>query len=73
MRCTGVSGSSAKYRDCSSELDVIPVLFLKVKAYMTVERGDHEGELGGSPAERTLSVDPLNLTQVILAEGIKNE
>jgi hypothetical protein len=38
-----------------------------------VERDDREGELGGRPAERTLSVDPLNLNQVILAEGIKNE
>ena len=34
-----------------------------------MERGDQEGELGSSLAERTLSVDPLNLNQVILAEG----
>ena len=27
-----------------------------------------KGELGSSPAERTFDVDPLNLTQVILAE-----
>jgi len=27
-----------------------------------------KGELGSSPAERTVNVDPLNLTQVILAE-----
>jgi hypothetical protein len=32
-----------------------------------VTRG--EGELGEGPAERTPSVDPLNLIQVILAEG----
>jgi len=30
-----------------------------------------KGELGGSPAERTFDVDPLNLIQVILAEGEK--
>ena len=30
-----------------------------------------EGELGDSPAERTLCVDPWNLIQVILAEGKK--
>jgi hypothetical protein len=28
-----------------------------------------EGELGVDLAERTFSVDPLNLIQVILAEG----
>jgi len=28
-----------------------------------------EGELGESLAERTFNVDPLNLIQVILAEG----
>ncbi len=28
-----------------------------------------KGELGDSPAERTVNVDPLNLNQVILAEG----
>jgi len=28
-----------------------------------------KGELGGSLAERTENVDPLNLNQVILAEG----
>jgi len=28
-----------------------------------------EGELGVCPAERTVGVDPLNLIQVILAEG----
>jgi hypothetical protein len=30
------------------------------------------GELGVSPAERTYYVDPLNLNQVILAEGIEH-
>lgn len=28
-----------------------------------------EGELGTGPAERTVSVDPLNLIQIMLAEG----
>jgi len=28
-----------------------------------------EGELGPGPAERTASVDPLNLIQVMLAKG----
>jgi len=28
-----------------------------------------EGELGIGPAERTVSVDPLNLIQIMLAEG----
>jgi hypothetical protein len=32
-----------------------------------------KGELGSSLAERTLDVDPLNLNQVILAEGMKYE
>jgi hypothetical protein len=30
------------------------------------------GELGASLAERTCYVDPLNLNQVILAEGIEH-
>jgi hypothetical protein len=34
---------------------------------------DEKGELGCSPAERTVNVDPLNLNQVILAEGKRNE
>ena len=34
---------------------------------------EEKGELGESPAERTLGVDPLNLIQVILAEGKRDE
>jgi hypothetical protein len=30
---------------------------------------EEKGELGESPAERMWNVDPLNLIQVILAEG----
>jgi hypothetical protein len=35
------------------------------------EGGCMEGELDSSLAERTSYVDPLNLTQVILAEGVR--
>jgi hypothetical protein len=38
-----------------------------------VEEFEKKGELGTNLAERTLIVDPLNLNQVILAEGRKNE
>ncbi len=44
-------------------------LFLEVNAYIRVHESSGEGELGRGPAERTQSVDPLNLIQVILAEG----
>jgi len=36
---------------------------------MCGEEKSQEGELGSGPAERTTSVDPLNLIQVMLAEG----
>jgi len=39
------------------------------KLYMRKEECSGEGELGVSLAERTVSVDPLNLIQVMLAEG----
>jgi hypothetical protein len=38
-----------------------------------VKIDEGKGELGESLAERTLGVDPLNLIQVILAEGKKSE
>jgi len=38
---------------------------------MCKEECSGEGELSVGPAERTVSVDPLNLNQVILAEGRK--
>jgi hypothetical protein len=40
---------------------------------MCIEECSGEGELGVGPAERTVSVDPLNLNQVILAEGKRDE
>ena len=40
-------------------------------SFMCKEECSEEGELGVCLAERTVSVDPLNLIQVILAEGRK--
>jgi len=45
------------------------ITFSRLKLILRVPLVDWKGELGGSPAERTFGVDPLNLTQVILAEG----
>jgi hypothetical protein len=40
---------------------------------MSMNGFSEEGELGDGLAERTFSVDPLNLIQVILAEGKRDE
>jgi len=58
------------------ELDVvrknsIRKVFKRITSQRSVKK---EGELGSDPAERTIFiVDPLNLIQVMLAEGIENE
>ena len=49
-------------------------IFGFVRRFISLVKLDEEkGELGESPAERTLNVDPLNLIQIILAEGKKSE